>query len=139
MKNLFILVLILFAYACSPKKNYDDSELDKINKKNSIIKPFGTYKSEGIIRSYNIPILYIDSSSLRLIYLDSNQKKSSLVGNWKTQTLDTQLFSYPAPFRQAIFTSRGVVFLDSFRRYFFHKTSDSIVSIPIEDSITRIK
>ncbi|MDB4347227.1 hypothetical protein OAB01_01060 [Bacteroidia bacterium] len=139
MKNLFILVLIPLALSCSPKKNYDDSELDKINKKNLIIKPFGTYKSEGLIGPFNIPMLYIDSSSLQLVYLDSNQKETSIVGSWQTQSLDTQFFSYSAPFKQAIFTAGGVIFLDSFRRYFFTKTSDSIISIPIQDSLNIVK
>lgn len=139
MKYHFIFIFILLTSACTPKKNYDDSELDKVNKKNLIIRPVGTYKSEGQIGNYNIPILYVDSSSLQIVYLDSNQKEISIAGSWKKRSLDTQLFSCNPPFSQAIFTAKGILFLDSFRRYFFAKTSDSIISVPIQDSLSLVK
>jgi len=135
MKYFNFLICLLFLSSCAPKKTYDDSELDQVSKKNTVIQPYGTYESEGLIGSFNIPILYIDSNSLKLTFMDSTEKEISVIGKWTKQSFDTQHFSYPAPFNEAIFASDGIYFIDSIKRYFFHKTSDSIISITVQDSL----
>ena len=133
-----LVILLILTVSCAPKKNYKESELDELGKKNQTIIPYGTYESEGLVGSYNIPVLFIDSNLIRMEYLDSTEERVKLLGTWKKRTVDTQFFTIAPPFSQGVFTASGIFFLDSSRRYFFRKTSDSIVTIPIQDSINII-
>lgn len=134
MKKILFLLMVL-SVACQPKRVYDDTEFKEISKKNGLIVPYGTYSSQTMIGSFNIPVLYLDSNYARLIYLDSNEREVSMNGTWSKQSFDTQEFSFVYPFNQAIMDSDGIYFLDSTKKHFFEKTADSIVRMPIQDSL----
>ena len=135
MKIAILTFLLISLSSCYSNVEFDDDEFDKLSKTNEVIDPNGTYLSEKMIGHFNIPILYIDSSKLRMEYVDSNKKMVTVHATWKKQSLDTQLFSFGWPFNRAIFAADGIYFLDSFSSSFFEKTADSIVPVSLSDSL----
>jgi hypothetical protein len=135
MRVITIIFLLISFSSCYTQVEYDDKEFDKLSKTNKVIVPNGTYLSENMITGFNIPVLYVDSTKLRMEYLDSNQKKVTVNGTWTKQSFDTQLFSFGWPFNRAILAADGIYFLDSFSSHFFEKTSDNMVPLSIPDSL----
>lgn len=136
MKNAFVLLFLLTLMACQPKKVYNNDEFEAGNKNNVTINPFGTYVVKDRIKTMDKAVLYLDSTSARVVFLDSAQNEITFKSNWKIIGFDTQSLNLPKPFEKVIFTEKGLYFMDSVENVYFKKTADSIVPISLIAPLT---